>query len=307
MSLLPEGVQYLVHHGDCIPHMASMPPGEVDFSVFSPPFPALFAYTSSEADIGNSEDVQREAKIHLSFFFRQLVRVMRPGRIICLHCMQIPRLKRSGFAGTFDFRGMLIRLAQRAGLIYHYDWLIGKNPQTEAVRTHSHSLQFASLERDRAKMHGQMGDYLLVFEAPGENAIPIDSPNQVSRNEWIAWAESSWPWRGPDSIRQTDTLNTSEAKGPQDVKHICPLQLGVIDRCIRLYSNPGEIVFSPFAGIGSELYMALKLGRRGYGCELKDEYHRAAIMNCERALASVKADSRTLWSMADANADEAAA
>lgn len=248
------------------------------------PFPSLYSYTSEAADLGNSDDLRNEAKLHLGFFYRALARVVKPGRVIIVHVMQIPRLKRTGEEGTSDFRGMNIRLGQRSGLIYHYDWLITKNPQTEAVRTHSHSLQFASLLRDRAVMKGQLGDYLIKFMAPGENQVPVNSDGEVSRNEWIDWAESAWSWKGERPIRQSRTLNAAEARSEADTKHICPLQLDVIERVVRLYSNPGEIVFSPFAGIGSEGHVSLRLGRRFYGVEIKDEYHATCLKNLDRAI-----------------------
>ncbi len=283
---------YDLFHGDCIPHMLSeMEPESMDFAVFSPPFPSLFSYTSLEADIGNSEDLQGEAKIHLSYFFRGLKRVMKPGRIIVLHVMQIPGLMRNGEQGTFDFRGLVIRLAQRAGLIYQYDWLVRKNPQAQAIRTHSHKLLFVTLERDRAISCGAFGDYLIKLIVPGDNKVPIDSPG-ISREQWIDWAEACW-----SDIRETDTLNVREGKGENDTKHICPLQLDVINRLVRLYSNPGEIVFSPFAGIGSEGYVALKLDRRFYGCELKDEYVIAARKNLGRAVRSKKESEESLFSL----------
>lgn len=271
--------EYFVHHGDCITHMATMEKYSIDFSVFSPPFPALFAYTSEAADIGNSENLKHEAKLHLSFFYSQLARIVKPGRVVIVHVMQIPRMKRTGGVGLFDFRGMNIRIGERSGLVYEYDWLIPKNPQAQAIRTKSREMQFAGLESDRAKSRGALGDYLIKFRAPGDNAVAIDSEAQVSRNDWIQWAEAGWV-----GIRETDTLNVRSAKGEDDVKHICPLQLEVIDRCVRLYSNPGELVFSPFTGIGSEGYISLKRGRRFYGCELKDEYHREACINLERAI-----------------------
>lgn len=278
MAIQFEG-EYHIHHGDCITHMAEMPAASVDFSVFSPPFPALYSYTSSPADIGNSENLKHEAKLHLSFFYRQLARIVKPGRVIMVHVMQIPRMKRSGEVGLFDFRGLNIKLGERAGLVYEYDWIVRKNPQAQAIRTKSRELQFSGLEADRAKTRGTLGDYLIKFRAPGENAVAIDAKEQVSRNNWIDWAECCW-----SDIRETDTLNVAEGRGEDDVKHICPLQLEVINRLVRLYSNPDEVVFSPFTGIGSEGYTALKLGRRFYGCELKDEYHRAALKNMERAI-----------------------
>ena len=286
--------EYAIHHGDCITHMAEMPAASVDFSVFSPPFPALYAYTSSESDIGNSENLDHEAKLHLSFFYRQLARIVKPGRAIVVHVMQIPRMKRSGEVGLFDFRGLNIRLGIRSGLVYEYDWLVRKNPQAQAIRTKSRELQFAGLESDRAKQRGALGDYLIKFRAPGDNATPIDAPGQVSRNEWIKWAEAAWT-----DIRETNTLNVREGRGEDDTKHICPLQLDVIDRLIRLYSLPGEIVFSPFTGIGSEGYMALMNGRKFYGCELKPEYQAAATKNLLRALESRKQAQADLFAVSE--------
>lgn len=278
--LLKKNQKFTIYHGDCITHMAEMPTASIDFSCFSPPFPSLYAYHSSQADIGNSEDFTGDAKIHLSFFYRQLTRVVKPGRVIVVHVAQIPRMKRvDKRGGLHDFRGLNIRLGERAGLIYDYDWMVRKNPQSQAIRTRSRELQFAGLESDRAKSRGTLQDYLIKFLVPGENALAVDSEDEVSRNNWIDWAEGCW-----SDIRETDTLNVAEGRGPNDTKHICPLQLSVIERLVKLYTNPDEIVLSPFAGIGSELYTALKLGRRAYGIELKDEYYAAAIRNCERAL-----------------------
>lgn len=271
-----------LHHGDCIPHMAELPAASFDFAVFSPPFPQLYAYTSMPEDIGNSEDLRGEAKVHLSFFYRQLARVIKPGRVVVVHVAQIPRMKRSGGQGVFDFRGLNIRIAERAGLTFEYDWAVRKNPQSQAIRTKSRELQFAGLESDRARSRGAMLDYLLKFTAPGDNAVPVDSKGEVQRNEWIKWAEGCW-----DDIRETDTLNVAEGRGEEDTRHICPLQLAVIERLVRLYTNPGELVFSPFAGIGSEGYVSLKLGRRFHGCEIKPEYQAACERNLARAVASL--------------------
>jgi DNA modification methylase len=199
-------------------------------------------------------------------------------------------MKRSGGVGLCDFRGTNIRMGERAGLIYEYDWSVRKNPQSQAIRTRSRELQFAGLESDRAAQRGTLQDYLIKFRKPGENAVKIDAKGQVSRNDWIAWAEGCW-----DDIHETDTLNTAAAKSDDDTRHICPLQLEVIRRCVLLYSNPGEIVFSPFTGIGSEGYMslggqspktkkAIAEPRRFYGCELKDEYHKQALKNLATAV-----------------------
>jgi len=296
-------------HADCIPHMTEvMKPESVDMAVFSPPFPSLYAYSSHEADIGNTDTVGPEAKLHLGFFYKALARVLKPGRVAIVHVCQIPRMKRSGGIGLCDFRGINIRIGERAGLVYEYDWLVRKNPQAQAIRTRSRELQFSGLESDRAKQRGTLGDYLIKFRAPGENAIPIRDwadviddegdktgrekihESQVSRNQWIDWAEAAWT-----DIRETNTLNVRGTKGDDDTKHICPLQLDVIERCVRLYSNPGETVFSPFAGIGSEGYAALKLGRKFYGTELKQEYFDTARKN----MASVVADATRTKSLFD--------
>lgn len=292
--MIDDQQEYAIHFGDCIPHMAEdMPPTSVDMAVFSPPFPSLYSYTSMPEDIGNSEGLKTEAKLHLSFFYQAIARVMKPGRVVMVHVMQIPRMKRSGEVGMHDFRGMNIRLGERAGLVFDIDIAVTKNPQSQAIRTKSRELQFTGFETDRARSRPAMCDYLLKFRAPGENAIPIDSTGQVSRNEWVSWAEGVWDWQ---TIRETDTLNVREGRGEDDVKHICPLQLGVIHRLVRLYSNPGELVFSPFAGIGSELYVALLHERRGYGCEIKQEYHDAALVNCERAIKKRTRDLAGLFS-----------
>ena len=289
--LLSDDQTYNVHLGDCIPHMLeAMQPASVDFSVFSPPFPSLFAYTSKAEDIGNSEDMRGEAKLHLGYFFSGLRRVLKPGRAAVVHVMQIPRLKRSGEVGLHDYRGLNIRLGERAGLVYEYDWVVRKNPQAQAIRTKSRELQFAGLESDRAKQRGALGDYLIKFRCPGDNAVAIDTEGEVSRNEWIDWAECCW-----SDIRETNTLNIREARSEDDTKHICPLQLDVIDRLVRLYTNHGDVVFSPFTGIGSEGYISLQRGRRFYGCELKQEYHAQALKNLAKAERTHAANSKTLF------------
>jgi hypothetical protein len=314
--LLGQNEEFHIVQEDCIPHMARMPDACVDMSVFSPPFPALYAYTSEACDIGNSEDMKGEAKLHLSFFYRQLARILKPGRVAVVHVMQLPRMKRSGGVGLFDFRGFNIRLGERAGLVFEYDWAVRKNPQAQAIRTKSRELQFSGLESDRAKSRGALPDYLIKFRAPGENAVKITDwevdgygneldesgeykkgdavkrtarnqkgnfrPTQVSRNQWIEWAECTW------SVNETKTLNVAEGRAENDTKHICPLQLDVIERCVRLYTNPGEVVFSPFTGIGSEAYMSLLLDRRFYGCEIKREYFDTAILNATRAIETRK-------------------
>lgn len=291
--LLNENESWRIVNGDCLEVMAGMPAASVDMSVYSPPFSSMFSYTSEPSDLGNAEH-PAEIKLHFSFFFRQIVRILKPGRVMVVHVMQIPRLKRSGGVGLMDFRGLIIRIAERAGFVYEYDWAVTKNPQAQAIRTHAHELQFTGMERDRAKCRGALPDYLIKFRAPGENAVAVDTDGQVSRNDWIQWAEAFWPW---SDISATDTLNVRGTKGEGDTKHICPLQLPVIRRLVKLYSNPGEIVFSPFAGIGSEGYEALQHGRRFYGVELKPEYAATAMNNLRRAEEKAKFNSRSLFEM----------
>lgn len=288
----PELIEtYHVENVDCVEYMATLPPSCVDMSVFSPPFPSLYAYTSEACDIGNSEDLRHEAKLHLSFFYRQLARIVKPGRVIMVHVCQIPRMKRCGEVGLHDFRGMNIRIGERAGLVYEYDWLIRKNPQSQAIRTKSRELQFSGLEADRAKSRGTLADYLIKFRTPGANETAITDKEDESevtwRNRWIEWAESAW-----FDIRETDTLQVRGTKGEGDTKHICPLQLEVIRRCIKLYSQPGELVFSPFTGIGSEGHEALMLDRRFLGCELKPEYYQQALKNLDAAIARRKSQTQ---------------
>jgi DNA modification methylase len=302
--MLPSEIDaYHIHPGDSIEYIAGMPDQCIEFSAYSPPFPQVYSYTSLPEDMGNAED-DAEIRIAFSFFFRQMIRVMKPGRIMMVHCSQIVRMKRAGGEGLFDFRGLLIRLAQRAGFIYDYEWTVRKDPQQQAIITKSRSLQFAGLEADRLQSRGANPDFLIKFKAPGIADVPVDTAGEVSRNEWIQWAEPTWEAeRYPISIEgktKAFTLNTEEAKSPEDCRHICPLQLSLIDRLVRMYSNPGELVFSPFAGIGSEGFVSLRRGRRFLGCEIKSEYHRAAIANLERALKMRDESQVMLWDLAEA-------
>lgn len=279
MDLMHPSQRWHVELADCIEHMQTMPRESVDFSVFSPPFPALFAYTDQECDLGNSEDFSGDARLHLLWFVKALRPLIKPGRCVVIHVQNIAAVKRTGETSTTDLRGLVIRLAKRAGFQYETDWAVSKNPQSQAIRTRSTKLQFAHLEKDRAGSAPAFSDHLIKLRAPGENATPINE-HKLTRTEWIEWAEGIWDWR---AIRETDTLNTKAAKSEEDTRHICPLQLPVIRRCIRLYTNPGEIVFSPFTGIGSEGYVAVKEGRRFYGCEIKPEYHAQACRNISNA------------------------
>lgn len=262
--------------GDSCERLAELPDNSIDLACFSPPFASLYVYSPSERDIGNCAD-QDEFLAHYRFIVDHLLRLVKPGRLVAVHCSQIPTQKwRDGAIGLYDFRGDLIRCHTEAGFIFHGECTIDKNPQAQAVRTKSSSLLFVSLERDGCGVRPALADYVLLFRVPGENAVPVDV--DVSRDQWIEWARPVWT-----GIRESNTLNAAVAREEEDERHICPLQLDLIERCVRLWSNKGETVLSPFAGIGSELYVAIEQGRQAVGIELKPSYFNTAVDNLRRA------------------------
>ncbi len=271
-----EGEHWRLMLGDSCERLAEIEQDSVDLSVFSPPFSSLYTYSPSERDLGNSSaDV--EFFEHYKFIVDELLRVTKPGRNCCVHVQQVTISKaNAGYVGLKDFRGEVIRAHQAAGWIFYGEVTVDKNPQAQAIRTKAHCLMFQTLRRDSAANRPALADYLLVFKKPGENEVPI-SPD-VTNKEWIDWAHPIW-W----GIRESDTLQYQSARDDQDERHICPLQLGFIERCVRLWSNPGELVLSPFAGIGSEGYVSVRHGRRFLGCELKPSYWRTAVGNLQDA------------------------
>lgn len=261
--------------GDSCERLAELPDESVDLSVYSPPFASLFTYSPSTRDLGNSAS-RAEFIEHYGFIIRENLRLTKPGRIACIHVQQLTTTKVThGYSGLTDFRGDVIRAYVDNGWHFHGEVTVNKDPQAQAIRTKAHALTFATKNRDSAGTRPALADYLLLFRKPGDNAVPIK--NDVSNDEWIEWAQPVW-W----DIKETNTLNVRVARDDADERHICPLQLDFIERCVRLWSNPGETVLSPFAGIGSEVYMARKLGRYGLGCELKPSYWRTAVANLER-------------------------
>ncbi len=263
-------------HGDCISELGKQPDDSMDLSVYSPPFAALFTYSASERDLGNCASLE-EFLTHLSYFIQALLRVTKPGRLTCCHIAQVTSTKAThGVIGLIDLRGAVTKAFVDQGWIYHGDVVIDKDPQAQAIRTHSKALLFVQLRKDSSWLRPALADYILVFRKPGENLVPIHP--DLTNDEWIEWARPIWY-----GIKETDTLNTAVAKENDDERHICPLQLGTIERCLRLWSNPGELVLSPFAGIGSEGYEAVRLGRRFLGMELKESYARTAIRNLQVA------------------------
>lgn len=281
--------------GDACERMAEIPDDSVDLSVCSPPFASLFTYSPSPRDVGNCA-TRAEFLDHYRFIIREQLRVTKPGRNACIHIQQVTtRKSTAGFIGITDFRGDVIRAFQAEGWIFFGEVTVWKNPQAQAIRTKAHSLMFVTKNRDSAQSRPALADYLLIFKKPGENAVRIphaDKDGEVTNEQWIEWAGPIWYDQGDSgdvggnhlspvwtTIRETDTLNARVARENGDERHICPLQLGFIDRCIKLWSLPGETVFSPFAGIGSEVYQAVKLGRKGIGIELKRSYWNTAVDN----------------------------
>lgn len=263
--------------GDSAERLAELPEESIDLSVYSPPFQSLFVYSPTERDLGNSRSPEEFWK-HFGFIIREMLRVTKPGRNTCVHVSQLPtRLTTHGVIGLTDFRGATIRAYTEAGFVYHGEVCIDKDPQAQAIRTHSKGLLFVQLRKDSSWLRPALADYILVFRKPGENAVPIHP--DLTNDEWIEWARPIWY-----GIRESNTLNVVEARSDKDERHICPLQLGTIERTIRLWSNVGETVLSPFAGIGSEGYQSLKLGRRFIGVELKPEYFNVATRNLKRAV-----------------------
>lgn len=279
--------------GDSCERLAEIADETVDLSIYSPPFASLFTYSPSVRDLGNAAN-RDEFLEHYAFILAEMLRVNKPGRISCVHVQQLTSTKAShGVIGLTDFRGQVIQAHLDAGWIFHGEVTVDKDPQAQAIRTKAQALMFATKNRDSSMTRPALADYLLLFRKPGENAVPIKT--DVTNDEWIQWARPVWL-----DIRETNTLNVRVAREEADEKHICPLQLDFIERCVRLWSNPGELVLSPFAGIGSEGYVAVGLGRRFVGCELKPSYWRTAVANL-RAAESAK-DEQPLFSWDEVSA-----
>ena len=271
-----DGESWRILLGDSCERMKEIPDESVGLSVFSPPFMSLFTYSPTERDLGNSRS-EAEFFQHFGFIIDELMRVTKPGRNCCVHVAQVTSTKQTdGFIGLKDFRGKTIEQFIQHGWIYHGDICIDKDPQAQAIRTHSKALLFVQLRKDASWLRPALADYILVFRKPGDNVDPI-LPD-ITNEDWIEWARPVWY-----GIDATDTLNVACARENEDERHICPLQLGTIERCVRLWSNPGDLVLSPFAGIGSEGYVALKNGRKFVGIELKESYFRVAADNLKHA------------------------
>jgi len=273
-----QGDKYTIYHGDSCKVLPIIESESIDLSVYSPPFADLYTYSSSIYDLGNSKDWDEFFK-HYNFIISEVLRVTKPGRITCVHTSDIAAMAlKDGYIGLKDFPGAVIKAHQEAGWIYHGYAIVSKNPQAQAIRTHSKALLFVQFKKDSSCSRPAILDRVLFFKKPGDSKVSV-SPveNKEADNEtWIDWAGGIWT-----GISESDTLQFTTARAKNDEKHICPLQLGTIDRCIKLYSNPGETVLTPFLGIGSEIYQAIKLGRNGIGIELKESYFNIALQNMQ--------------------------
>ena len=260
--------RYALYQGDCVEVIKGIPDNSIHYSIFSPPFASLYTYSSSDRDMGNSRD-NDEFQIHFGYLIEELYRVLIPGRVLSVHCMNLPAMKsRDGFIGVKDFRGDIIRQFIEKGFIFHSEVCIWKNPVTEMQRTKALGLLHKQIRKDSAMCRQGLPDYLVTFRKPGENPEPIPHTHEsFPVNVWQRYASPVWM-----DVRQSNTLQRKSARDEKDEKHICPLQLDVIERGIDLWTNPDDIVLDPFAGIGSTPYQAVSMKRRAIGIELKDTY-----------------------------------
>ena len=305
------GKDWTLYLGDSIQTIEEIDSESVGFTIFSPPFPGMYAYTNSVHDVGNVRNIE-ELMNQFEFLMPQMLRITMPGRLCAIHLTQEPVFKgKDGYVGRRDFRGDVIRRMEANGWIYWSEVTIDKNPQIKAARTKEHTLLFKTLAQDSSNNAPALADYLIVFKKPGDNPQPIraglhanyDNPNGwITSEDWIEWAAPVWygsfrGWGG--GISETDVLNVRQARDTDDERHLAPLQLGVIERCIKLWSNPGDLVYSPFAGIGSEGFEAIRHGRRFVGGELKRSYWQSAIENLHEA--ERRKGTMTLFDFAEQN------
>jgi len=291
--------KYSIYHGDSIEVIKGLPNDSIHYSIFSPPFSSLFTYSASERDLGNSNE--DDFYFHFDYLIPQLYRILKPGRCISIHCSDIPAMKeRDGYIGLKDFPGEILNAFQKYGFIYHSKHIIWKDPLIEATRTKALGLMHKQIVKDSAICRAGLPDYIITVRKPGENKERISHPNgfeqffgenepknaknkdqmknKYSHYVWQKYASPVWM-----DINQTNTLNVKQARDKDDERHICPLQLDVINRCLELWSNPDEIILSPFMGIGSEGYCSVHLGRKFIGIELKDSYFKVSKKNLKSA------------------------
>lgn len=271
------GKDFEMIHGDCVIEVGKMADESIDYCVFSPPFASLYVYSASPNDMGNVKD-DEEFFQHFKFLVKELYRVMKPGRNLSFHCMNLPLTKeRDGVIGLRDFRGLLIKAFEDEGFIFHSEVCIWKDPVTAMQRTKAIGLLYKQLKKDSCISRQGIPDYLVTMRKPGINTNPVTKiPEEFSVDKWQAYASPVWM-----DINPSRTLQRESAREDDDERHICPLQLDVIERAVVLWTNPGDTVLSPFAGIGSEGYVSLGLGRKFVGVELKESYYRQAVANLQ--------------------------
>ena len=274
------GEGFVLYHGDCVDVLRGLPDQSIHYSIFSPPFASLYTYSNSPRDMGNCRS-NEEFFEHFAFLVAELKRVMRPGRNVSFHCMLFPASKeRDGFIGLKDFRGDLIRAFQAQGFIFHAETVIWKDPVTQMQRTKALGLLHKSVRENSAMCRMGIPDYLVTMRAPGDQLDRVThTRDDYPVDRWQKVASPVWM-----DINPSDTLQYQSAREHDDERHICPLQLEVIRRGVELWTNPGDVVLSPFAGIGSEGHVSLQMGRKFIGVELKESYYQQAARNLQAAL-----------------------
>lgn len=273
------GRDFIAYNGDCVSVAEQLATESVGFSVYSPPFQNIFVYSDSEADMGNctSDD---EFNQHYQFLIKQIYRLTKPGRLTAVHCSDLPSSKwKDGVIGLKDFPGDIVKAHQAEGWIFHSRICVWRDPVVEMTRTKALGLLYKQLKKDSTRSRMGLADYVLVFRKPGDNAEPVEQmPENFPVSQWQKWASPVWM-----DINQTNTLNARMAKDGADERHLCPLQLDLIERAVTMWSNPGDVVLSPFMGIGSEGVTSLKLKRKFIGIELKPSYFKHAARYLEAA------------------------
>lgn len=271
--------KYAVYNGDSCEVVKEIPDSSINYTIFSPPFASLYTYSNSDRDMGNSKG-DNEFYNHFIYLAKELYRITMPGRLLSFHCMDLPLMKeRDGVIGLKDFPSIIRQIFEDCGFIYHSKVTIWKNPVTEMQRTKALGLLHKQIRKDSAMNRQGIPDYIVTMRKPGENPERISHTQETFPVDvWQNYASPVWM-----DIRQSDTLQKKSAREDKDERHICPLQLEVIQRCIELWTNPWDIVLDPFAGIGSVPYVAVTMGRRGIGVELKESYYKQAKNNLEIA------------------------
>jgi DNA modification methylase len=273
------GRNWSIYNADCVDFASQLPDECVDFTVYSPPFANLYVYSDSVADMGNCENDEAFFEQYL-FMIKEKLRITKPGRLSCVHCMDLPMsMAMHGYIGRRDFSGEIIRAHVDAGWIFHCRVTVWKDPVVEMQRTKALGLLHKQIKKDSCRSRMGNPDYLLVFYKPGQNLNPVThTAEDFPVDQWQQWASPVWM-----DINQTNVLNKASARDEKDEKHICPLQLDFIRRCLVMWSNKGDTVFSPFTGIGSEGYESIRLGRKFIGTELKASYFDQASKNLAMA------------------------